>query len=528
MITVETFKQMDMPEQLRMLETMKKMNNEDCISVLLELHTHPLKDDAIDYMVGMTLRELLIQNEQATVSRLTHENPEIQKLCLQICGRQSFASATPVLLDLLKTQQDSTMFRELLMAAAKSESKDFLEIFRKMMSHPQEDLAAIAIDMIGKHQDEASLDRLFQIVENGEIDENYKVCDLVTGAAMEALGRISSKRALSFLVSKIHYRNPTGRLLVHQALVRKGNEAVPYFAAILEGEDTDQKIMAANVLGLIGDKKGGEILISAMDKGDIRDLNIKYAVYEALGNIQFIKGTVFLMDGLSEQDPLLLTAVMTSLDSQLNPGVVKKLMECIRKNDQQSGRLVQAIVTAKAMNIFETIYPENDLAPLLMETIVASQDQDTIDAFREKLVMMDSAATRKDAAALSEITIAKGGKRVLVADDSKAMLAFFRTTLSGFGLTVVTVENGKAAMDLINRGESFDLILTDMNMPVMDGIEFTRRTRKYSGTRNTPIVMISTESEMSQMELANEAGVNGFLNKPFTSDKLRETIEKYI
>jgi CheY-like chemotaxis protein len=519
---------MDMQEQLRMLETMKKTNNDDCISALLELYTHPLGDDAIDYMVGMTLRELLVQHEQATVSGLTHENPKIQKLCLQICSRQSFASATPVLLNLLKHQQDGTMFRELLLAAAKSDSKDFLEIFRKIIGHPQEDLAAIAIDVIGRHQDEASFDRLCQIVESGESDENYKVCDLVTGAAMEALGRISSERALSFLVSKIHYRNPTGRLLVHQTLVRKGNEVVPYFASIFEGEDTDQKIMAANVLGLIGDKKGGEILISAMDKGSIRDLNVQYAVYEALGNMQFIKGTVFLMDGLSEQDPLLLTAVMTSLDSQLNPGVVKKLMEWLRKNDQQSRRLVQAIVIAKAMNIFKAVYPENDLAPLLMETIAASQDQDTIDAFREKLAMMDSAAAKKDAAALADITLVRGGKRVLVADDSKAMLAFFRTALSGFGLCVVTAENGKAAMDLISRGESFDLILTDMNMPVMDGIEFTRRTRKHSGTRNIPIIMISTESEMSQVDLAKEAGVNGFLNKPFTSDKLRETIEKYI
>ena len=95
---------------------------------------------------------------------------------------------------------------------------------------------------------------------------------------------------------------------------------------------------------------------------------------------------------------------------------------------------------------------------------------------------IDSDAAKKDAAALSRVQVARGEKRILVADDSKAMLAFLQTTISGFGFTAITAENGKDAFDLLNLGGSFDLILTDMNMPVMDGIEFTRLTRKNPGT----------------------------------------------
>lgn len=528
MITVENFKQMDLLEQLELLENMKKTKNEDCIRELFALYTNPLGDDAIDYMVGMTLRELLVENEQETVSGLTHENPVIQKLCLQICGQRSFASAIPILIDLFRKHQDQKIVYEIFLAMTKSDSREFLEIFRNFMGHSKEDIAAIAIGMLGKHQDETSIDPLCRIVENGETDENYKKCDLITGAAIEALGQMPTEKAAAFLVSKLHYRNPTGRLLVHQALIKKGKEVIPLFERILAENDVDQKIMAANVLGLIGDKKGGELLILAMDKGAIKDLNVKYAVYEAIGRMQFMKGTVFLMDGLSEQDPLLLTAVITSLDSQVNPGVTKKLMEMIREVDPQSQRLVRAIVTAKAMNIFEILYRETDISRLLMESILTVKDQNRIDAFREKLETIDSVDAKKDAKALSEVTVAKGGKRILAADDSKAMLSFYQTVISGSGYAVVTAENGKAALDILNQGETFDLILTDMNMPVMDGIEFTRLARKQPEFRDTPIIMISTESEMSQIELAKEAGVDGFLNKPFTQDKLSETIKKAI
>jgi CheY-like chemotaxis protein len=265
-----------------------------------------------------------------------------------------------------------------------------------------------------------------------------------------------------------------------------------------------------------------------MDTGAIHNANVKYAVYEALGNMQFLKGTVFLMDGLLEQDPLLLTAVMTSLDSQLNPGVIKKLFELIRNDEQQGQRLIQAIVTSRAMNIFENLYAEADIAGLLTAEIISMQDQSLIDAFQEKLTAIGSASAMEDARSLSEVRVVKGGKTILVVDDSKAMLAFFQATLSGFGLAVVTAENGKRANDLLTQGQHADLIFTDMNMPEMDGIEFTRLARKHAATQNTPVVMISTESETSQVELAKEAGGNGFLNKPFTKEKLKETVASYI
>lgn len=83
-------------------------------------------------------------------------------------------------------------------------------------------------------------------------------------------------------------------------------------------------------------------------------------------------------------------------------------------------------------------------------------------------------------------------KGLLAADDSKAMLSFYRSIAAEIGFRIMTAMNGKEALDLIESGEEFDLIITDMNMPIMDGIEFTKQLRNSIGYEETPVIMVTT------------------------------------
>jgi len=67
-----------------------------------------------------------------------------------------------------------------------------------------------------------------------------------------------------------------------------------------------------------------------------------------------------------------------------------------------------------------------------------------------------------------------------------------------------------------------------MNMPVMDGIEFTKRTRSYPGFENKPIIMATTESESTQVQLAKQAGVTDFISKPFSQEALSNKIKEHL
>jgi len=115
--------------------------------------------------------------------------------------------------------------------------------------------------------------------------------------------------------------------------------------------------------------------------------------------------------------------------------------------------------------------------------------------------------------------------RVLVADDSSTMRKIILRSLSAVGVTnVVEAADGDEAVNLFNAGE-FDVVLTDWNMPGKSGLEVVQEIRATN--KDVPIVMVTTEAEKSRVVEAIQAGVSDYLVKPFTSETLREKLEKF-
>ncbi len=110
--------------------------------------------------------------------------------------------------------------------------------------------------------------------------------------------------------------------------------------------------------------------------------------------------------------------------------------------------------------------------------------------------------------------------RALVIDDSKAMRNILRGILKQIGFEVFEAADGKDGLKRLDEIGSPDLILVDWNMPGMDGLAFVRAARAIDCYRNTPLMMVTTETEFSQIQLALDAGANEFVMKPFTKDVL--------
>ncbi len=115
--------------------------------------------------------------------------------------------------------------------------------------------------------------------------------------------------------------------------------------------------------------------------------------------------------------------------------------------------------------------------------------------------------------------------RALVIDDSRATRSIIREILKGFGFDVVEAANGREALDRLREVGRVDLALVDWNMPVMNGLEFVQAVRAESAYDAMPLMMVTTESDMTNMILALESGANEYVMKPFTRDVLREKIE---
>jgi two-component system chemotaxis response regulator CheY len=113
-------------------------------------------------------------------------------------------------------------------------------------------------------------------------------------------------------------------------------------------------------------------------------------------------------------------------------------------------------------------------------------------------------------------------------DDSITMLLSLKTTLSMNGFAVETANNGQDALSKLNSGFKPNLILTDINMPVMGGMELIGKVRALPSYRFLPILTLTTESEASKREEGKRLGATGWLVKPVSGDDLVKVIRKVL
>ena len=116
--------------------------------------------------------------------------------------------------------------------------------------------------------------------------------------------------------------------------------------------------------------------------------------------------------------------------------------------------------------------------------------------------------------------------RILIVDDSSVMRKIVERSLRQAGLEIVQVleaSNGAEAL-VVAQNNALDLILSDINMPTMDGLEFVRRLRNVENAKNVPVIMITTEAGESAVVQALSNGARGYIRKPFTPEQIKERI----
>lgn len=114
--------------------------------------------------------------------------------------------------------------------------------------------------------------------------------------------------------------------------------------------------------------------------------------------------------------------------------------------------------------------------------------------------------------------------RAIVVDDSRATRSILKRALAREGFEVVEAGNGREAIDALEATGAVDLALVDWNMPVMTGYEFLHEIRARRAFAPMAIMMVTTESEASQVKRALDAGANEYVMKPFTDEVLHEKL----
>jgi len=119
-------------------------------------------------------------------------------------------------------------------------------------------------------------------------------------------------------------------------------------------------------------------------------------------------------------------------------------------------------------------------------------------------------------------------KCVLVVDDSETVRQVLQLTLSNAGFDAIEAEDGDDALEKLASAPAVDMLITDLNMPNMNGLELIQKIRDDGKHRFTPIVMLTTESSEEKKRAGREAGASGWIVKPFKPEQLLKVVKMVL
>ena len=118
-------------------------------------------------------------------------------------------------------------------------------------------------------------------------------------------------------------------------------------------------------------------------------------------------------------------------------------------------------------------------------------------------------------------------RTILVVDDSATIRQMVSFTLKGAGFSIVEAGDGQEGLERLGA-QRMELIITDLNMPLLEGIGFVRALRAQPASKYTPVLMLTTESQESKRQEGRAAGATGWVVKPFHPDKLLQVVGKVL
>ena len=341
---------------------------------------------------------------------------------------------------------------------------------------------------------------------------------------LDIFARVQDAVSLDKLNEAVRSHYAHLRTYAKKTLTAIGPKAVPLLTENLLFDDADLRIHTLNVLGDIGDP-AAIAPIRKLLHSHPEDANVRFAAYEALGLLPLDRGAYVLTHGLSDPVEHVCIAAAKAIDRNFNEIMAAGIKNLAGACDEDARRIIRTVISAQARNIFLSLVSEEPFQGMALD-FLARAHQDIRDFFyavlKEEgysdLALKLLVPKEKKAAAR---------KRICAVDDSRMILSIYKSTLHELGFEPVLFEFPAGALEWLESNRP-DLVLTDLNMPDITGIDLTRAIRKSSSKEELPVIMVTTQNEANDNRAALDAGVNDIIHKPFTAESLKAVISKYL
>lgn len=348
--------------------------------------------------------------------------------------------------------------------------------------------------------------------------------EMLAVSSIRSIGQLKCAVAIPGLVELLRNDSPVIRNGASDSLVEMGEEGVNVLIDKLTSEDDDLCILACNTLGFIAAKEAVSPLSNLFFH---KNSNVRYAAIEAVGKIGGARAIVKLSSALADPSEQVKIAAIESFKLIGDVRIVGNLLQLVDESPRMKFAVLDAAIGMKGFDALQPFVGRQDIMDSIVEVIHQGRVSIPLDAMEKEISGVKDANLRawllKAVDRCRDIRD-KAGK-ILVVDDSRAMRSYVYSLIKD-KYDAVLASDGMEGLEIFKAAENFDFVLTDMNMPRMDGISMVKAIREFNPF--VPIVMLTTESEEKDKEQGFAAGVNDYVTKPFQPEDLFSKIESLI
>ena len=462
-----------------------------------------------------TMISKILDSPDVLLDLLTgRSEPEAKLILIETAGEIQFNESVSVLINILRQEKNLDVIRSVIESLGMIGDPSAVESISEYLYSTSREVIISTVRALGQIGNAASVNKLYKRF-GGETDLDLLILDTIAGLQIdEAHERLNDILSSEF----VHLRTAAKK-----KLVEIGAMSVRYMIKNLALPDTDIVIHSLNVLGDLGDSSSiapiRKLLFNEPD-----DPNIRFAAYEALGRLPLDKGAFTLASGLEDPVDNVRSAAARAIERNYNTVLSGGIKNMIKAGDVHALKIITTIVDAQCEDIFMDLINDDAFKNPAIQYLMKKAHPEVKTGFSKLLAdagyhdLAEKIAPKKDKKG-------KGKLKVFAVDDSRMVLNIYRTVLHNLGCDSLLFEFPARAIESVKK-EKPDIILTDLNMPDISGIDLTREIRKTFTKEQMPIVIVTTQDESRDYESAFKAGINDIMRKPFTESLVGDILNK--
>jgi len=507
--------QMGADVQRKMLQALARENTDFTVSYIIHLLEIASTLDIEEDEIIETLQDMLLQRPQNI--RFLLENPVLSDKfdIIDLIAELQYDGAVPYLLERLNNEQDQKSIIRIIRALGSIGDPEAVTSLSEYLYSENRPLIMAAIDALKEIASSNAIEALTErIGTDHEID--VKIVDI--------FALIQDEACLKALNRVLKTGDPILRNYAKTKLIQIGPKVVPVIIDNLRDDDSEFVIHSLNILGMLGDASAvnaiRQLLFDHPPNG-----NVRFAAFEALGMLPILKGIFVLSNGLSDEVDLVRKAAARAIDRNNTSMLRSGIRNLIRKGDAEARNIVSAFIDAEADSIFRNMIMESPFKELAMDYLIRDAHPDLKKHFGDLLRQIGYSDLAQEIVPQAEDD--RKRLNIIVVDDSRMLLKVYKSNLHDIGYASRLFEFPETALEHI-LAEKPDLVITDLNMPKLTGIQLTERIREKYPAGELPILLITTQTDQDETATAYKAGISDVIYKPFTKEQLKKTIDKLV